>query len=802
MAEEDEKKASGGKNRRGRLGGSEVLASLSKLVNGRIFGTDPEMEEKADKDVESIRNVLGRIGRGYRAFDDDGMVDFFAKLSAETAAKESKNGNKEKQLIPMQKIIERAEQQMVSHIMFMEMDRIARYDVYDAIDLHIPQVSMGLDTYVDNILSPDDFTKSTLNLSYEGPGGEDELEATLERLQFINETYKVEGKAENIIKDTLKYGDQFVASLSLDRELRKLVLSESNPLAPLTSWNAPAGTVLTESEVMFDDEELAVILEGTDEKDKVTLMEKARKAREEMAALINENVSIQDSVTYLTESEETHIEYAKVQEDMDSRRPKEKKGKADWKAVGGSVFKVLDPRRIVKLEVDGVCYGYYYIEKMSDVSFGRTPMHAGMDMLSGPVQMMSTSDQIQAKTKADIIANMFVRHIGKRINNEFITKNPEFRSVCYNLLHQGYVTKQKMRITYFSPDEVEHFKVGSSEYGVSLFKRILFVAKLYMAVLTSTLMNKLVRGPDKRVFYVEIGLDNDIEATIESFIKDIKSKDLRLNDLGDLTTIMNVVGQFHDLYIPVVNGEKPVEMETIAGQDTQLDNDFLEYLRKTMISGMGVPASMLNYAEEIDFARSISMANGKFVRSVVRLQRGMGESFSSVFRRLYRNEYMADEMVRREKDKSEWSEKDPNTIGVTGTPNREGSGIDYSFDDVSLNEESGKKEPKGKKGGGDNVSFDLSKIYVRFPPPASLNMTNMSEQISAVSPVVQFIVDGIIGSDTQGAERKAATLAVNKQFVKTIDWKLMEHVVGEAINKQKGEDLLTGTSGDTGESGM
>lgn len=48
----------------------------------------------------------------------------------------------------------------------------------------------------------------------------------------------------------------------------------------------------------------------------------------------------------------------------------------------------------------------------------------------------------------------------------------------------------------------------------------------------------------------------------------------------------------NDYFIPQHDGNKPVDMEIIQGQDVQMDNDFMEYLRKAIISGLGVPSSL------------------------------------------------------------------------------------------------------------------------------------------------------------------------------------------------------------------
>jgi hypothetical protein len=77
-------------------------------------------------------------------------------------------------------------------------------------------------------------------------------------------------------------------------------------------------------------------------------------------------------------------------------------------------------------------------------------------------------------------------------------------------------------------------------------------------------MLRLVRSPEKRAFYLETDLDADTEAVVQSFIRDTKTKDIKMSNFSqDINTIMNSVGTFSDYFIPVVDGQKPVEIDTL-----------------------------------------------------------------------------------------------------------------------------------------------------------------------------------------------------------------------------------------------
>lgn len=81
------------------------------------------------------------------------------------------------------------------------------------------------------------------------------------------------------------------------------------------------------------------------------------------------------------------------------------------------------------------------------------------------------------------------------------------------------------------------------------------------------------------VFYIECDLDQDTEGTVQSFIRDVKTKDIKMSNFGqDINTLLSSIGTFTDYYIPVVNGSKPVDIDTISGMNTEITNDFLDFL--------------------------------------------------------------------------------------------------------------------------------------------------------------------------------------------------------------------------------
>jgi hypothetical protein len=761
------------------------LRSIGAYTTGLMFGSSEERRAEDRAKRADVKDLVARVSSRYQSTTGPDVVEFLAQAELQADDDKGKGGKKKsgKKLLEINSIVEGADQKILSNMMFMEMDRITGYDTYAMIHKYIPQLSDAIKNYRDSILSPDDFTKDTFTVHYEASEVE-AVKLAVERLDQITERYGLEEKSKKIIDDTLILGDQFVATLSLDRELQRLLLEGADPKNLMILSNEQIGRdlggFLTESESALTEEEitdLGILIEEEGKEDPAL-----NELNRSLMLMINENLSFGDSKTILREKAETEMIMnnatgGSALEAAKEREAAEKQKAIDgWKMVNGSVVKVLDPRRVVKLQVDDVCYGYYYVEKASNTDFGKKPAgRHGSDAFTSAFTGAG-NDEAAKKTKSDMVADIFIKRIGKRVNNELLAKNPEFKTIMYNLLKQGALMKEQMKITYLRPDEVEHFMINEEDgYGVSIYRDILFTAKLYLAVLTTTLMNKLVRGPDKRVFYVEVGLDNDTEGVIQQFIRDVKSRDIKMNDLKDINTILNNVGIHNDYFIPMINNERPVDIETMSGSEATLDNEFLEYLRKTMISGIGVPSAFLNYSEDVEFARSLAMQNGRFVRSIVVLQKCFGKGFTRLYRTLYRNEYPSEAEKRESKP--------------TATPKTKGEGEGKPAP-LLLGEAAPK--PKGKaEDRAQTYEIEARLIEVRFPSPASLNTTNMTEQVNNSQTVVDFIVATLAGDDTPEDAKRELKLQVTKDLVTTVDWARYENMAKDARIKAKRDALLS-----------
>ena len=334
----------------------------------------------------------------------------------------------------------------------------------------------------------------------------------------------------------------------------------------------------------------------------------------------------------------------------------------------------------------------------------------------------SPSDLDDMKMK--LISDIFINTISKKIDKQYVRHNKELKEFLYGIIKHEYITKKQVTLTYFTPEEVVHFECEP------IFKNIVFFAKLYLAQLTNMIVIAMGRGHDKRMINVQTGLDSEAEQAVSNVIESIKTKEFRLSNT-DINTVLSLnPGALDDYVIPVINGEPMVTIDTLPGMDADIsNNNFLDWLRRSMLNGMHIPAALIDSMNELDFARSLSAQNGNFIRSVTRYQMVLTEGFNKLIRRLYANEYK------------------------------------FLLDgDAKLN---------------DNVEID--KIEVMFPSPASLVMDNLYNRITTTEQIAdslsQILVPPKQDAGTEDLRQEVKAELFKKWMPSVINWEEMQEVI-------------------------
>lgn len=168
----------------------------------------------------------------------------------------------------------------------------------------------------------------------------------------------------------------------------------------------------------------------------------------------------------------------------------------------------------------------------------------------------------------------------------------------------------------------------------------------------------------------------------------------------------------------------------------------MQYLRRSIITGMNCPATYIDATTEVDFARSLTMMNNPFVRAIINDQEEASEFFSNVVRALYKNEFSNKEKKRRRK----------------------------KSDNVLVD------------------NFDVEKIFLRFPSPIYLLLGNLNDQINNAQGTMEFITGLYFPEDPSGQsndlahERRKTNFKkrlAKESFLQTMDWDKFDKIYSQ-----------------------
>ena len=82
--------------------------------------------------------------------------------------------------------------------------------------------------------------------------------------------------------------------------------------------------------------------------------------------------------------------------------------------------------------------------------------------------------------------------------------------------------------------------------------------------------------------------------------------------------MISKIGAGKEIFMPVgKSGERGIEFDILAGQEIRLQDDLMEMLKQGYINGTGVPSVIMNYINEADYAKTLVMANAKYLSRVL-----------------------------------------------------------------------------------------------------------------------------------------------------------------------------------------
>lgn len=325
--------------------------------------------------------------------------------------------------------------------------------------------------------------------------------------------------------------------------------------------------------------------------------------------------------------------------------------------VPGCIVEMLKHEYVKPLYIGKCCLGYYYIE--SDRPMDYDAQTTFTSTLGGLRPRRSTRDRenLDRSYMDNAVLRKIAKQISEKIDRKFINANQDLAEEIYTILkynseHNGNKVS-KVRISFIPPEDIVHsyFKMHEHTHrGISDLELSLFPAKLYSCLYISNAIALLTRGYDKRVYHVKQVVDTNIKAVLLNVINQIKMGNFGLRQIENMNNILNITGRFNDLVIPQnANGESPVNMEVLPGQNIDIKNEFMNHLEEMAIELLGVSMEMISsHFESEQSATNVVQNNERLLILVYQRQELYSAILSQIFTKIYQCEYGLDDIIEVE----------------------------------------------------------------------------------------------------------------------------------------------------------
>jgi len=207
---------------------------------------------------------------------------------------------------------------------------------------------------------------------------------------------------------------------------------------------------------------------------------------------------------------------------------------------------------------------------------------------------------------------------------------------------------------YFDNYEMAHFRLLSDfnylPYGRSYIEPARRLYKQYALMEDAMLIHRIVRSPDKRIFYLNVGSipPNEVENFMQKTISTMKRTPFIDQETGQYNLKYNVQNLLEDYFIPVRNGDQVTKIDTLPGlQYTAIED--VTYLRDKLFAALKVPKAFMGYEKDLTGKATLAAEDIRFARTIDKIQRiVLSELYKIALVHLYTQGYTSEQLTNFE----------------------------------------------------------------------------------------------------------------------------------------------------------
>ena len=309
-----------------------------------------------------------------------------------------------------------------------------------------------------------------------------------------------------------------------------------------------------------------------------------------------------------------------------------------FKDIKGCYIKYLDSLRMLPIRMDRRVIGYYYATTTMDLQTNSANPNGIIDL--------SYQNYVKDRRMVDELANLIIKSFDKKM----LEKNVKLKNEIAEIVMAHKFAEGRLSFIYIPEDEVTRFVINEDENGRghSVLEPSLFPARMYLMLSMYNMLYTLNNNTTRVHYLKSSGLDTDYASQVQRTMRKFQSRRITIDDIYSYSGVLNKVGGIGEMVLPAGrNDYKALETDTIEAARNPFDMEFLEQQRREAISGTGVPSLLvLNGLDEVDFAKTLELANTRFLSTSLSYKIDMNRGLTKLYQRILKYETdMEDEVI-------------------------------------------------------------------------------------------------------------------------------------------------------------
>lgn len=341
---------------------------------------------------------------------------------------------------------------------------------------------------------------------------------------------------------------------------------------------------------------------------------------------------------------------------------------------------------------------------------GTSALTGGLD-LGGFAYGPEVDDSVH---RNNVMKKIMFKVIKEKLNNNDLDEDPSFVDTIMNLIRDGAIVQNQIKITYIPEKYMCYFtpKLDGNGIPQSFMKDCLFTCYEKLLINMNTMITRLTRTGSKDKITINVGKAKNVGASIRAIENNLSTRKLNVESpFTSLNRVLKSASLSETIIEPVYDGEKLFEYQDISQHNPPIQEDDLEQkLTDEIVTSLKCPITITNPYQEEDFASLAASRNAEYRFDIIKLQQQFGR--------------IATKFVR---------------LLIVGSHEYE----NYKQIDKT---------------------FDLKNIEVKFAPPQNLNMKNANDTYGIVSTYVENIINLVYDQNDDSASMRYA----RNEFRKTL----------------------------------